>query len=182
MKCWIETDEQRDRFVKMYPQCENICRYNLPLGVMVNGDDWNWFAAREDYNAAVANEISQQATTNVNGQLESYTIYLPSEYTLAKHNGITMPDDAKQFDAVNRPRHTPSDEDDFDVVNRPRHYADSKVECIDAMAAALGKEAVASFALCNTFKYLWRRDGKGGDEDVRKALWYFDKYKELVNE
>lgn len=70
---------------------------------------------------------------------------------------------------------------EFDPVNRPQHYADSKVECIDAMIQAYGVEAVKSFCLCNAFKYHWRHRNKNGQEDLDKAAWYMDKYKELVN-
>lgn len=69
-----------------------------------------------------------------------------------------------------------------DPVNHPSHYASTKVECIEAMTEHLGKEAVKNFCLGNVFKYLWRHNDKNGDEDVKKALWYFDKFKEIVNE
>lgn len=42
----------------------------------------------------------------------------------------------------------------FDMVNSPKHYANSKVECIDAMEQVFGKDAVMTFALLNCFKYL----------------------------
>lgn len=71
----------------------------------------------------------------------------------------------------------------FDPVNHPQHYADSKVECIDAMVQVFGKEAVMNYCLINSFKYEWRRKDKDNEsQDVQKALWYFDKYKELLNE
>lgn len=71
---------------------------------------------------------------------------------------------------------------DYDPVNKPEHYANTKVECIDAMERVFGRDAVISFALLNCHKYLWRRKDKDNEEqDIRKALWYFDKYKELVN-
>ena len=71
----------------------------------------------------------------------------------------------------------------FDMVNSPEHYANSKVECIDAMAQVFGKDAVMTFTLLNCFKYMWRRKDKDNEsQDVQKALWYFDKYKQLLNE
>lgn len=71
---------------------------------------------------------------------------------------------------------------DFDAVERPKHYADGKVECIDAMIEVFGVEVVKCFCLCNAFKYHWRHKQKNGEEDIRKATWYMDKYKELVNQ
>ena len=59
-----------------------------------------------------------------------------------------------------------------DVVNRPAHYTSGGIECIDAMTAAFGDEAVKDFCLCNAFKYLWRHRNKNGVEDLKKARWY----------
>ena len=69
-----------------------------------------------------------------------------------------------------------------DPVNHPSHYTQGKVECIDAMEQALGTEVVKGYCLGACFKYLWRRKLKGNEEqDIRKSLWYFDKFKELIN-
>lgn len=68
-----------------------------------------------------------------------------------------------------------------DPVNHPSHYTQGKVECIDAMEQALGTEVVKGFCLGNTFKYLWRHTAKNGQEDVEKAVWYFDRYKQILN-
>lgn len=67
----------------------------------------------------------------------------------------------------------------FDTVNKPAHYADSNIECIDAMEAAFGTEKVMDFCLCNSFKYIWRSQKKNGLEDLKKAMWYENKYLEL---
>lgn len=68
-----------------------------------------------------------------------------------------------------------------DNVNHPIHYASGGIECIDAMEAAFGKAEVASFCKLNAFKYIWRCFRKeDGVEDVEKALWYLNRYKELV--
>lgn len=67
-----------------------------------------------------------------------------------------------------------------DSVNHPSHYASGKIECIDAMIQYLGKEIVADFCLANTWKYLWRHRDKNGEEDIKKATWYFDKFKEII--
>lgn len=70
---------------------------------------------------------------------------------------------------------------DYNPVSKPEHYTNTKVECIDAMIDVYGVEAVKSFCLCNAFKYHWRAKDKNGEEDLQKADWYMQKYKELVN-
>ena len=62
-----------------------------------------------------------------------------------------------------------------DPVNRPAHYTSGSIECIDAMQAAFGDEAVKDFCLCNAFKYLWRHRNKNGVEDLKKARWYLNR-------
>lgn len=66
-----------------------------------------------------------------------------------------------------------------DAVNHPSHYTSGGIECIDAMEAAYGTEAVMHFCQCNAFKYQWRFDKKNGAEDIQKAQWYQNKYLEL---
>ena len=76
----------------------------------------------------------------------------------------------------------PDEAKEFDPVNRPEHYANTKVECIDAMEHIFGREAVISFCAVNVWKYLWRRKDKNNEkQDISKALWYLDKAKELIN-
>lgn len=70
---------------------------------------------------------------------------------------------------------------EHDPVNNPQHYINGGIECIDAMIAAYGKEAVMHFCQCNAFKYQWRFDKKNGVEDLKKAEWYNNKYIELKN-
>lgn len=62
-----------------------------------------------------------------------------------------------------------------DPVNRPAHYTSGGIDCIDAMQAAFGDEAVKDFCLCNAFKYLWRHRQKNGVEDLKKARWYLNR-------
>lgn len=68
-----------------------------------------------------------------------------------------------------------------DVINCPAHYTQGNIECIEAMISAFGKEKVMTFCQCNAFKYIWRFDKKNGIEDIKKAEWYLNKYKELQN-
>ena len=69
----------------------------------------------------------------------------------------------------------------YDPVNHPSHYTlRCGIDCIDAMAAAFGKETVEDFCLCNAFKYVWRTRKKNGLEDCKKAQWYLNKYVKMV--
>ena len=66
-----------------------------------------------------------------------------------------------------------------DMVNHPSHYETGKYECIDVMIETQGVEAVKHFCICNAFKYLYRHNNKNGAEDIKKAIWYLNKYVEL---
>lgn len=66
-----------------------------------------------------------------------------------------------------------------DSVVHPSHYNQGGIECLEAMEAAYGKEATATFCLTNAFKYIWRTEHKNGIQDIDKAIWYLNKYKEL---
>lgn len=68
-----------------------------------------------------------------------------------------------------------------DNVNHPAHYTQGGIECIDAMEAAYGTEAVITFCMCNAYKYIWRNQKKNGTEDIKKCQWYLNKMMELQN-
>lgn len=68
-----------------------------------------------------------------------------------------------------------------DMVNHPPHYTQGGIECIDAMEAAYGTEAVIMFCMCNAFKYQWRFNNKNGREDILKCQWYQNKMVQLQN-
>ena len=71
--------------------------------------------------------------------------------------------------------------DKVDMVNNPPHYTQGGIECIDAMEAAYGTEAVIMFCMCNAFKYQWRFNNKNGEEDILKCQWYQNKMVQLQN-
>lgn len=71
----------------------------------------------------------------------------------------------------------------FDDVTKPEHYTIGAIECIDAMIAARGWDAVTDFCICNAFKYLWRAGKKANNveiKDLKKAQWYINKAVELI--
>ena len=72
----------------------------------------------------------------------------------------------------------------IDNVNHPKHYETGKFECIDVMCEAIGLESTKAFCICNAFKYIYRCNKKHEMpvEDVKKAVWYLNKYLELEGE
>lgn len=74
---------------------------------------------------------------------------------------------------------TQTNDTPFDNVNRPAHYNTGKYESIDVMVETQGVDAVKNFCICNAFKYIYRHRFKNGVEDIKKAIWYLNKYVEL---
>jgi len=60
-----------------------------------------------------------------------------------------------------------------DAVHHPSHYTQGGIECIEILEqlAADGHD----FRILNAIKYLWRYQHKGGDESLRKAIWYIER-------
>ena len=67
----------------------------------------------------------------------------------------------------------------MDNVNHPAHYNTGKYESIDVMVETQGVDAVKNFCICNAFKYIYRHRFKNRTEDIKKAIWYLNKYVEL---
>jgi len=59
-----------------------------------------------------------------------------------------------------------------DPVNQPPHYRQGRIECIDAIEAALTPEEFRGYCKGNILKYVWREKHKGGTESLNKAHWY----------
>lgn len=60
-------------------------------------------------------------------------------------------------------------------VNHPSHYTSGKIECIDAIEAALTPEQFLGFLRGTQLKYLWRAGKKVNTiEDLQKARWYLN--------
>lgn len=67
-------------------------------------------------------------------------------------------------------------EDGADMVNNPSHYADSAIECIDAIAASMSRDAFLGYLKGNVQKYVWRYEKKAKPaEDLKKACWYLNR-------
>lgn len=64
-------------------------------------------------------------------------------------------------------------------VNHPNHYNQGQYEYIAVMESIYGIEATMNFCLLCAFKYTWRTNDKDGIQDIDKAIWYLQKYKEL---
>ena len=60
-----------------------------------------------------------------------------------------------------------------DDVNHPAHYTQGPIECIDAIASALGHDAFIQFLRGQVIKYMWRLGHKGDAlKDAEKGTWY----------
>lgn len=62
-----------------------------------------------------------------------------------------------------------------DTVYSPPHYNQGDIECIDAIQAAMTPEEFRGHCKSNAMKYIWRERQKGGDESIRKAIWYLER-------
>lgn len=62
---------------------------------------------------------------------------------------------------------------EFDLIERPAHYAQSDIECIDAIQSMLTPTEWRGFLRGQVAKYNWRLGSKDLVEtDARKLLWY----------
>lgn len=69
----------------------------------------------------------------------------------------------------------------MDNVTHPSHYTQGKVECIDAIEAAVtGLTGIDAVYTAQCTKYLWRWKRKNGLEDLLKARWYLDRLIEMT--
>lgn len=78
-------------------------------------------------------------------------------------------------DAYNEMTHqgniTVRDCESIDLVNHPAHYSgQGKIECIDVLEQLA--DDGHDFRALHAVRYLWRYRHKGGDESIRKAIWY----------
>ncbi len=63
-------------------------------------------------------------------------------------------------------------------VEHPRHYNAGKIECIDAITAAVSelKNGTVAYCLGNVIKYVFRHAYKGQPRrDLEKARWYLER-------
>lgn len=67
-----------------------------------------------------------------------------------------------------------------DKIN-PSHYKQGKIECIDAIEAAMTKEEFIGYLRGNAIKYNWRFRHKGGLEDLKKAQWYINRLIQMLD-
>lgn len=58
-------------------------------------------------------------------------------------------------------------------VNHPTRYTKGKIECIDALeAAVVGKSSDEAICVANVIKYLWRYEEKEPLRSLKSAEWY----------
>ena len=110
-----------------------------------------------------------------------YEVYDSDVFPCYACNG-TVPSSSDEYKTrldLWEPIHEQKFETENDVVNHPSHYTQGGVECIDAMKSAFGADELAVYCKIAAFKYIWRCERKNGSEDVKKAIWYLQKFLEL---
>lgn len=120
----------------------------------------------EEMRQAITDECDKHPTCTENGRCPLYDTDAEC-------------DDPVSDEEVKTIYHLLRDKKINDLVNHPSHYSQGGIECLEAMEAAYGKDATATFCLTNAFKYIWRTEHKNGIQDIDKAIWYLNKYKEL---
>ena len=113
-----------------------------------------------------------------------YVMHYAVDFPCRQCKGTTLPSSDEYKTRLDQwePMHEQKSETENDVVNHPSHYTQGGIECIDAMKSAFGADELAVYCKIAAFKYLWRSEFKNGDEDIEKAIWYLNKYKELGND
>lgn len=101
------------------------------------------------------------------------------QYPCSEYKDIGNDVDYKHYEPKIPPQEKQQPQEE---INHPDRYAGGKFECIDVMQDIFGVEAVKHFCILNAFKYLWRAEKKNGVEDIKKAVWYLNKYIELGGE
>ena len=66
-----------------------------------------------------------------------------------------------------------------DPVNHPNHYCTGRYECMEVMEEVFGREKFMDYCYLNAFKYIWRSERKNGVEDIKKAIFYLNKFVEM---
>ena len=63
-----------------------------------------------------------------------------------------------------------------DMVNHPNHYTSGKIEVIDIIEDQLTPEEYRGYIKGQVIKYVTRERHKNGDEDLKKAHCYQERY------
>lgn len=114
-------------------------------------------------------------------ELCKYDALMFSDYPCreCKNTAVTDSEEYNARSDMFEPATNPEPETENDVINHPSHYTQGGIECIDAMESAFGAAQLAVYCKIAAFKYIWRCERKNGAEDVKKAIWYLNKYLEL---
>ena len=114
-------------------------------------------------------------------ELCKYDALASSDYPCreCKNTAVTDSEEYNTRPDMFEPATNPEPEAENDVVNHPSHYTQGGIECIDAMESAFGAAQLAVYCKIAAFKYIWRCEYKNGAADVKKAIWYLNKFLEL---
>lgn len=160
-----DANEAQRKFIKEYAGKDTEVTFNYAIGsgpITYGLYDKDYVdELRKKNNNLIAENVELKAKLCYKAKSADDIKKLKEQFTRIKRNSGRYPWDEKTSYANN--------------VNHPSHYT-GKYECIDVMQDVFGDEATNDFCLCNAFKYIWRARKKNGLEDVKKAVWYLNKY------
>lgn len=157
-------------FISFYCMYHHRDRYNscskCPIGKIIGCDG--------TYNAET--KMHPAFTAPYDAQKEAAKVICDEWGFEVPHNNSLQKDYKSLYELEDKPDELLESQD---IINSPSHYKTGKYECIKVMIETQGVEAVRDFCICNAFKYIYRHENKNGIEDVKKAIWYLNKYVEL---
>jgi hypothetical protein len=70
----------------------------------------------------------------------------------------------------------------MEEINHPSHYTSGIIETMDYIIDSLTDDELRGYIKGNIIKYVSRERHKGGDNDLRKAAWYLNRYVRHLDE
>lgn len=104
----------------------------------------------------------------------TYRKYNPHKFDKTREYSINLGEYVEVSDMSPNVKILDPDSRTIDYVNNPPHYNAGSVECIQGIQSALTEEEFRGYCKGNALKYIWREQNKGGETDLKKAIWYLD--------
>ena len=124
-------------------------------------------------NKKILDKLKKEAISNTNSTEEATDYYDKAINNFQKRYLESMEKPTVHIDLAK------STDISHDPVNHPNHYCTGKYECMGVMEEVFGREKFMDYCYLNAFKYIWRSERKNGIEDIKKAIFYLNKFVEM---